>query len=265
MTGTVIHGDALAEMRKMDSATFGAIITSPPYNISRDMDDRGRRVAIRPGTYNKGLDGYDGHDDAMPHAEYVAWQTACLQEMWRLIRPDGAIFYNHRFRHRKGTMDQMPWIHTAVPVRQIIIWNRGKSQNNHDSFYSPIYENIYLIAGPKWQRIMNPIQTWGKGRTPPRRIKRTTSVQATDIWTFGAEECVKDHPAAFPVELPRRALTSSTGPSPVLDPFLGSGSTAVAAEQLGLEWTGIEQSQKYCELARRRVLLEGHAGQRRIE
>ncbi|PAV04642.1 hypothetical protein CBG25_07010 [Arsenophonus sp. ENCA] len=48
--------------------------------------------------------GYDGHDDNLPHHDYVAWQRACLNEMMRLLRPDGVIFYNHKWRVQAGLL-----------------------------------------------------------------------------------------------------------------------------------------------------------------
>ena len=77
MSGTMICGDALEEMRKMESKTFGAIVTSPPYNLRRSMDDT---ITCKPsGQKWKGLDlGYAKCDDSMPYDNYVRWQRECL-------------------------------------------------------------------------------------------------------------------------------------------------------------------------------------------
>src|SRR5947208_2281859 len=68
--------------------------------------------------------GYSHHHDCMPHAEYVAWQRRCLEEMMRLIPDTGAIFYNHKWRVQNGVLQDRQDIVSGFPVRQIIIWQR---------------------------------------------------------------------------------------------------------------------------------------------
>ena len=240
MTGTMICGDALAEMKKMESGTFGCIVTSPPYNLRRSMaDDGGSEPDFRG--WGPLRDGYENYGDNLPHAEYVAWQNACVREMWRLLRPDGALFYNHKFRVGRRPMLDHAGILEGVPVRQMVIWPRPSvniSPGHH--YYVPNYENVYVIARDEW------------------RVGRIYG----DVWHM-VQVPGNDHPAPFPVALPMRCLETAPDGAPVLDPFMGSGTTAVAAERMGLDWVGIERSNKYCELARRRV--EAHAGQRRID
>ncbi len=60
----------------------------------------------------------------MPHDEYVAWQRACLSECMRVIKDDGAIFYNHKWRVQAGLLQDRSDIVAGFPVRQIIIWKR---------------------------------------------------------------------------------------------------------------------------------------------
>ena len=64
-----------------------------------------------------------------------------------------------------------------------------------------------------------------------------------------------DHPAPFPVALPQRCI-DSTDAKVILDPFMGSGTTAIAAIRAGREWIGIEQSAKYVAMAEERIALE---------
>nr|WP_276532648.1 site-specific DNA-methyltransferase [Xylella fastidiosa] len=68
-----------------------------------------------------------------------------------------------------------------------------------------------------------------------------------DVWTI-PQESKNPHPAPFPVELAQRCI-ESVGAGPVLDPFMGSGTIAVAAEILGCDWVGIEKSPKYVEMS----------------
>src|SRR5947209_2147699 len=90
----IICGDALEVMRQIPSESVDLIVTSPPYNLKNSTgngmkDGRGGKWA------NAALvNGYAAHHDCMPHEEYVAWQRDCLTEMMRLIKNDGAVFYN---------------------------------------------------------------------------------------------------------------------------------------------------------------------------
>ena len=60
------------------------------------------------------------------------------------------------------------------------------------------------------------------------------------------------HPAPFPVEIPKRCI-ESTDAKVVIDPFIGSGTTAIAAKMLGIDWIGIEVSEEYCTMANDRI------------
>jgi modification methylase len=114
----------------------------------------------------------------------------------------------------------------------IIIWKRAGGINFNDHFFLPTYEVIYLIAKPDFRLIpgMNSL---------------------TDIWEIRQEPNQK-HPAPFPLEIPERCIRASD-PKIVLDPFVGSGTTAVAAKKHGVDYIGIDKSEKYCEIARNRL------------
>ena len=178
------------------------------------------------------LKGYDRHETSLPHGEYVAWQRQCLGEMMRLLRPDGAIFYNHKWRVQNGLLQDRSDIVDGFPVRQIIIWHRAGGINFNPGYFLPNYEVIYLIA--------------------KQDFKLAPKVNAIGcVWRIN-EESGNLYPAPFPVELVSRCI-ESVGEGPVLDPFIGSGTTAIAAEQAGVDWTGIEKSPEYADMAEERI------------
>jgi site-specific DNA-methyltransferase (adenine-specific) len=72
-----------------------------------------------------------------------------------------------------------------------------------------------------------------------------------DVWSI-PQENNNPHPAPFPVELAQRCISSTTAEI-VLDPFMGSGSTAIAAEACGRMWVGMDVSPEYCRLADERI------------
>lgn len=228
-----IHqADCLEIMNQMPTNSIDLVVTSPPYNL-RNSTGNGMKDAFGGKWENAQLaDGYDSHDDDMPHEKYVAWQRTCLQAMMRVLREDGAIFYNHKWRVQDGLLQDRSDIVKGFPVRQIIIWQRDGGFNFNPGYFLPTYEVIYLICKPNF-----------------KLAPRANAIG--DVWRI-SQESNNPHPAPFPVELARRCI-ESTNAKIVLDPFMGSGTTAVAAEDLGRNWIGIEQSKRYCEDADERL------------
>jgi len=225
--------DCIVLMKRLPSESISVVVTSPPYNLKNSTgnglkDGRGGKW-----TNAALLDGYASYDDNMPYNEYVAWQRECLKNMMRILKDDGAIFYNHKWRVQKGLLQDRQDIVEGFPVRQIIIWRRKGGINFNAGYFLPTYEVIYLIAKPKF------------------KLAPKVNAQG-DVWEIPQTRNI-DHPAPFPVELAQRCI-SSTISGIVFDPFMGSGSTAVAAEILGRKWIGAEISNKYCELTNERLV-----------
>lgn len=227
-----ICGDTVRVMKSLPSESLDLIVTSPPYNL-KNSSGNGMKDG-RGGKWSNAalINGYSTHNDCMPHEEYVAWQRECLTEMLRLIKDDGAIFYNHKWRVQKGLLQDRQDIVSGFPVRQIIIWQRKGGINFNPGYFLPTYEVIYLIAKPKF-------------KLAPKANKYG------DIWQFG-QELKNPHPAPFPVDLIERVI-SSTNAELVLDPFMGSGTTAVAAKNLSRNFIGIDIAPEYCKMAIRRL------------
>ncbi len=232
-TGKVHEGDCVATLDRMPAESIDLFVTSPPYNI-RNSTGNGLKDG-RGGKWANAalLNGYSHHDDAMPHDEYVEWQRNCLMAMMRVLKPDGAIFYNHKWRVQAGLLQDRHDIVEGFPVRQIIIWQRDGGINFNPGYFLPTYEVIYLICKPDF-------------RLAPK------ANAAGDVWRI-PQESTNPHPAAFPMELAQRCI-QSTNAKVVCDPFMGSGSTAIAAEAAGREWVGVELSKDYCKQATERIL-----------
>ena len=228
----IILGDAIEVMKSLPDGSVDLVVTSPPYNL-KNSTGNGMKDG-RGGKWSRAalMNGYTDHGDNMPHDEYVKWQRDCLTEMLRLIPNDGAIFYNHKWRVQNGLLQDRQDIVSGFPVRQIIIWKRAGGFNFNPGYFVPTYEVIYLIAKPKF-RLAKGANSYG------------------DIWEF-TQEMKNDHPAPFPVKLIERII-SSTAAKTVLDPFMGSATTAIAAENLGRSYIGIEISKEYCQLAEKRI------------
>jgi modification methylase len=235
----MLCGDAVETMKKMPSGSVDLIVTSPPYNLKNSTgngmkDGRGGKWA------NAALQkGYTHHEDSMPHEEYVKWQRACLKQMMRLIPDDGAIFYNHKWRVQGGLLQDRQDILKGFPVRQIIIWRRKGGFNFNPGYFLPTYEIIYLIAKPKF-----------------KLLPKANGVG--DVWEF-TQDMNNKHPAPFPLMMIDR-IVSSTDAKVVLDPFMGSGTTALAAINNNRDYIGIDVSPEYCEMAEQRIKRETAQG-----
>lgn len=229
---SVYQGDCLEVMRSFPDETIGTIVTSPPYNIKNSTGNglKSNNCGKWP---NAALqNGYVEHDDSMPHSEYVKWQRECLNEMMRILKQDGVIFYNHKWRVQNGRIQDREEIVRGFPVRQIIIWQRDGGINFNPGYFLPTYEVIYMIAKPKFRLV-------------PKANK------IGDVWRL-SQERNNEHPAPFPVQLAKNCIIS-TDNGTVLDPFLGSGTTAIAAKLQNRHWIGIEKSKAYCQLAKLRI------------
>ena len=227
-----VCGDAVKIMKQIPDASIDLVVTSPPYNL-KNSTGNGMKDG-RGGKRSKAalMNGYTDHHDNMPHDEYVEWQRACLKEMLRVTKEDGAIFYNHKWRVQGGLLQDRHDIVEGFPVRQIIIWRRKGGINFNPGYFLPTYEVIYLIAKPKF-----------------KLAPKASSLG--DIWEIG-QEMKNLHPAPFPVKLIERII-GATNAKIVLDPFMGSGTTAIAALNLDRNYIGIDLSKQYCDLADERI------------
>lgn len=228
----IVCGDSIDVMKQIPDKSVDLVVTSPPYNLKNSTgngmkDGRGGKWASA--ALQK---GYSHHDDNMPHDQYVEWQRNCIEEIMRLLNDTGALFYNHKWRVQDGLLQDRQDIVSGFPVRQIIIWKRKGGINFNPGYFLPTYEVIYLIAKKNF-KLAPKANAYG------------------DVWEF-TQEMNNIHPAPFPLALIQRII-SSTEAQLVLDPFMGSGTTAVAAKLLKRNYIGIELSSEYCELAEKRI------------
>ncbi|MDR2198828.1 MAG: site-specific DNA-methyltransferase [Deltaproteobacteria bacterium] len=229
----IICGDVLKIIKRIPDNSVDLVVTSPPYNIKNSTgnglkDGRGGKWS------NAGLiNGYADHSDNMPYEDYVLWQRNCLSEMLRVIPENGAIFYNHKWRVQNGLLQDRAEIVKDFPVRQIIIWKRKGGINFNRGYFLPTYEVIYLIAKPHF-------------KLAPQANK------CGDVWDYAQETKKNEHPAPFPLNLIEHIVKSTTARI-VLDPFMGSGTTALAALKNKRDYIGIELSENYCKMAKQRI------------
>jgi site-specific DNA-methyltransferase (adenine-specific) len=229
----ITHKDCIEVMKDIEESSIDLIITSPPYNL-KNSTGNGMSHNTKSGKWATAAlrNGYANHHDNMPHNEYVNWQRNCLTQMMRVLKDNGAIFYNHKWRVQAGLLQDRHDILEGFPVRQIIIWKRKGGINFNPGYFLPTYEVVYMIA--KKDFFLAP-----------------KANAHGDVWEF-TQEMKNPHPAAFPVELVDRII-KSTKAKIILDPFIGSGTTAISAIKNKRQYVGIDISKEYCDHAAKRI------------
>ncbi len=172
----------------------------------------------------------------MDWQEYVAWQHSVISWLWDLLPGDGAIFYNHKPRVI-GARLWLPLelIPPAAILRQIVVWARPGGMNFNPTAFVPTHEWIMILAKERF------------------RLKSRGVSGLGDVWKMSPEK--NTHPAPFPMELPCKVI-EATNAKVLLDPFMGSGTTLLAAKRNGLSGIGIEIDERYCEMAANRLSQE---------
>jgi site-specific DNA-methyltransferase (adenine-specific) len=245
----IVVSDALVFLHRLPDACVPLYLFSPPYNLQNTTgggmpgkrlghyDPAGGMVARGGmGKWSGGAlaNGYSDHGDALPHAEYVAWQQAVLRECWRTLMPAGAIYYQHKPRVMNGLLvEPRDYVPPDLPIRQRVIWARAGGINFSPAFYLPTHEEILIICKPDF------------------RLKSKGASGVGDTW-YVPQEAGTWHPAPFPLALAQRVI-ETTMLGFVCDPFCGSGTTACAAKQCGIGFIGCDLSADYVARANERV------------
>ena len=228
----IIQGDALEVLKHIPDDSVDVGVTSPPYN--KGENKKGWLVdAVK----------YSGASDKIPEKQYQNIQIEVLNELFRIIKPEGSFFYNHKLRWERGIMlHPMDWLRkTKWIIRQEIIWDRTIAANIRGWRFWQVEERIYWLYKPKGKNFI------GKELKPKH-------AKLTSIWRFPPEQ-KNPHPAPFPLALPVRAIYSIMDDQKgvIIDPYCGSGTTLVAAKLLGHDFIGIEISKEYIEYAKKRL------------
>lgn len=249
----IVNGDALPVLRRMATDTVDVIVTSPPYNI--------------------GLQ-YGAYSDTRELEDYLSWMTMVCQQLKRVLRPNGSFFLNV-----SGTSRQ-PWLPFELAMRlkplfalqNHILWVKSVAVGettfghfkplNSSRFLNHNHEHIFHFShhgNVEIDRIAIGVPYTVKSNIS-RRNHQVDCRCRGNTWyipyeTVRTKKQKFMHPGTFPVALPATclALHGIKPETVVLDPFLGSGSTLIAAEDAGVVGVGIELDPAYAKTARDRL------------
>ena len=227
--------DCLEGMSELDDNSIDCIVTSPPYNKKGLLG----KVALGNQIWGKFNIDYNSYGDDMPEEDYQAWMVAFLNECYRVIKPDGSIFFNHKPRRYKNRA-HLPTDflqHSYANLYQLIIWDRRNSPNIRNDVLVPCTEHIYWLCKDKPKTFRNALDSSYIG----------------EVWVIPPER-QKKHPAPFPEQLVRNCILLTTEENDtILDPFMGSGTTALVSQSLNRRWLGFEIDEKYAKIAEDRL------------
>jgi DNA modification methylase len=253
----VIYRHDARDMRKVESNSVALVVTSPPYFAGKEYEETLGQNGV-PGTY----------------FEYLTLLSDVFKECKRVLEPGGRIAVN------VANLGRRPYRSLAGDVTQILqdlglllrgeaIWWKGRAAGGScawGTFQRPsnpvlrdVTERIVIASKGRFDRALKPEERLGLGYPSTSTISRDEFLEATtDLWEIPPESATRvGHPAPFPVELPKRLIELYTYEDDVvLDPFVGVGSTAVAALQTQRHYIGFDTDRSYITRANERIAEE---------
>ncbi len=227
------------KMEELPDNSVHLMVTSPPYNVGKEYDEN------------------------LTLKEYREFLKRVWKEVYRVLVPGGRVCINIANLGRKPYIPLHCYItedmiEIGFLMRGEIIWNKASSASP-----STAWGSWLSAANPTLRDIHEYILVFSKDtftRKNPKKRKSTITKEeflelTKSVWTFPAESAKKvGHPAPFPVELPYRCIQLYTFEGEViLDPFMGSGQTAIAALKAKRFYVGYETNETYVNLAKKRI------------
>jgi site-specific DNA-methyltransferase (adenine-specific) len=223
-------GDCLDVLPTLEAGSVDAVVTSPPYNFGGFH----RTTKTASGRTVRNLK-YVSCSDDMSDSEYRCFVATVMFFLWPAVAEGGSVWWNYKGRYRDNRYHSPHWVadYTPFSLRQDIIWRYPSSPDVAVDKFQPRVEHVFWFS--KGKPSMNPEMS-----------------RIGNVWDITQNRGVIDHPAVFPEELASRCIAASE-PSLVLDPFMGSGTTGVAAARLGRRFIGIEKEPRYFDIACKRI------------
>ena len=240
--------DCLAALPELPPCLFALTVTSPPYNIGKEYETR------------------------RPIDEYVSWCERWMAEVFRVTCSDGAFWLNVGYFELPGKARAVPipyllWDKSPFYLLQEVVWNYGAGVAAR-KVLSPRNEKLlWYVKNPchytfNLDAIRDPDVKYPRQKKNGKLRCNTIGKNPSDVWqiakvTSGTDRASPErspHPAQFPLDLVDRIIVGYSNPGDVvLDPFIGSGTTAVSCLRHNRGVVGFEINPTYCEIAADRI------------
>ncbi|KAA3621016.1 MAG: site-specific DNA-methyltransferase [Bacteroidetes bacterium] len=235
----IYNEDCLNTLARIPEDYIDLTVTSPPYNIG-----------IK----------YDVYKDKRPMEDYFAWTEYWLRELYRVTKEDGRVCINHYLSISMNGKRCSP-ISNIINIAEKIgfkfhglaVWTEG-TISKLTAWGSWLSASAPYINTPYEGVVILYKEYWKKKKKGITNISKEEFIKGySGVWNLAAQHR-KFHPTAFPESLPSRCIQLfSYEKDLVFDPFMGVGTTAVAAKRLNRNFIGAEVSKKYCDLAQKRL------------
>lgn len=221
----IYNYECLEGLNKLDDCSIDLIITSPPYNLGNN--------------HHTANFYHQPYDDDMKESKYQEWQTKVLNECYRVLKPNGSMMYNHKNRIQNGVqITPYEWLFkTKFIIKQEIIWINQSPNFDNIRFY-PWTERVYWLTK--------------KASTQLNNVLGKSNVFDWNEWKpVGTKN--KKHTRQFPIKLVTDLLKVFPNAEIILDPFMGSGTTAVGCVLEERKYIGFEIKEEFVKLSRDRI------------
>lgn len=249
----IYNGDCVKILNKIiDKESIDLIFADPPYNLSgNNLKWKGNKT---------GGDWYMINEDwdKMSDFEYMDFTRKWIGGCKKVLKENGSIYISCTYHNIAEIIMVLKQL--RFKINNVITWQKTNAMPNMTKrvFTHSTEFVVWAVKGKKW--IFNYIEL---KKINPEKQKDGALKQMRDVWTLplvqGKERLHgKDgralHPTQKPEEMLKRIVIASSGKGDlVLDPFLGSGTTAIVAKKLDRNWIGIEKEKKYLDLANKRL------------
>jgi DNA modification methylase len=255
MAFEIIQGDCTKELEKL-KATIDLTFLDPPFNQGKE---------------------YSEHDDNLPDDVYWQWMKEVCSKVYDLTSQGGAIYFMQREKNTEQVLSCLR--KSGWNLQNLIIWKKKTSAVPCSNKFGKHYQIIAYAIKDRKPRVFNRLRI-----NPPLpanyKFEREDGVYLTDVWDdireltsgyFAGDEAIRNmdgsrfHKQQAPIQLLIRIILSSTNPNDtVLDPFAGTATTLVVAEQLRRSSIGIEKDKENvrCIEKRMKVIRESDDVQR---
>jgi site-specific DNA-methyltransferase (adenine-specific) len=238
---TIYHGEALAVLDELQQASVDVVLTDPPYSSggmfrtdrSGDPAQKYRGWSHSPTETRAPAAQYGTFaGDNRDQWAWIRWVTAWSWATLRVTRPGGHSFMFTDWRQLPAATDAAQFGGWAW--RGLVVWDKGVGRPNRGLFRNHLEYVVWSTHGAI--------------------TDRTDDYPSTLISIPTVSHSERDHVTQKPVKLLQALMgVVGTGPFTILDPFMGVGSSLVAAKRAGHKAIGIEIEERYCELAARRL------------
>ena len=244
----LIHGDVLEELERLPKESISLVVTSPPYNIGK------------------------AYESKTSHSAYMAWQTEIASELERLVKPGASIAWQVGNSFNNGELIPLDaefyrvFRDLGFKLRNRIVWTFGHGHHTKNRFSGRHETILWFTKGDDYTfnldsvrvPVKYPDKKFHRGPRKGQISSNPLGKNPGDVWDIPNVKALHvektQHPCQFPVALVERLVLSLTNPDDVvLDPFIGSGTSAIAALMHGRAIIGIDRSKEYLKIANERI------------